>query len=293
MRFPIDAAELVTTIGAGAADYFASVSHGALRLRFESGGDVMMTIDDGPQQCVAHARAGTVPGEVVLAVADAEHAADQPGGFGVAGDASTAGAAYIGANDVADPSTPPPLDLVEHELGHALGWVHSGDDGTAEVSGRYRCATDVMSDSAAPRSVDATRRDGPDTLAIDRYLVGWIPRTEVAVVGGSRGSVALAPSTGGVVEGAHRLAVVPLDDGRFATVEVLDAAGYDAHLPETGVAVHVVTVIGGAVTAIEPVHDDSPCTDLLGAGDSLDIPGHELRVGVAVDGVVTVVVAAR
>ena len=111
-----------------------------------------------------------------------------------------------------------------HELGHALGWVHSGDDGTAEVSGRYRCATDVMSDSAAPRSVDATRRDGPDTLAIDRYLVGWIPRTEVAVVGGSRGSVALAPSTGGVVEGAHRLAVVPLDDGRFATVEVLDAA---------------------------------------------------------------------
>ena len=81
----------------------------------------------------------------MLAVADAEHAADQPGGIGSGGDTHRAEApasaarrwAYVGANDFsADWGDDPPMDLVEHELGHTLGWVHSGTDINPPV--RYR-----------------------------------------------------------------------------------------------------------------------------------------------------------
>ena len=74
------------------------------------------------------------------------------------------------------------------------------------------------------------------------------------------------------VDGA-RLVVLAVDDHRVLTVEYRTATGFDAHLPESGIAVHLVDDAAG--TAIErsqvPVHTSRPpFTDLLGSGGSLD-----------------------
>ena len=138
---------------------------------------------DGPAECVdaALSRSGA-DADVVLAVADAEHAAGEPGGMGNRGDARTVDSAaavsrryaYVGASDFNRISwgDSPPLDLVEHELGHTLGWVHSAVDDGPPPS--YRSGIDVMSNSAAPRDVDPARRDAPDTIALQRMIAGWI-----------------------------------------------------------------------------------------------------------------------
>src|SRR4029077_10753024 len=88
----------------------------------------------------------------------------------------------------------PPMDLIEHEIGHALGWPHSGYDASSNEPNRS--ALDVMSNSAAPRAVNPARRDAPDTLAVNRLAAGWLPTSAVAVVPSSGGTVTLAPSSG-------------------------------------------------------------------------------------------------
>ena len=127
------------------------------------------------------------------------------------------------------------MDLIEHEIGHALGWPHSGYDESA--SKPTQSALDVMSDSAAPRAVHPDRRDGPGTLAVNLLAVGWLPTTDVAVIPPAGSTVTLAPSSGAT---GTRLAVVELDDHRFLTIELLAAEGFDDHLPATGVAVHLI-----------------------------------------------------
>lgn len=291
-RHRVDLAGLVAAVEPGITEYFDDLSHGALHLDVAGSGEVRMTVDDGPEQCVATARASTPSAQVVLALADADHAADQSGGYGVPGDATSAGEAYVGGDELALFPGALRLALVEHELGHALGWVHSGYDPSAEVSARYASAIDVMSDAWAPYRVDQSRRDGPDTLAIDRVIVGWLPVSEVAVVGMRRSAFALAPSTGPAVAGASRAAVLPLGPDRFAMFEVLVADGYDWHLPESGVAAHLVVVADGAVTEVRPLHAAAPYTDLLQAGDVLDVWGRTVRIGATVDGVVNVTVDA-
>ena len=208
------------------------------------------------------ARAGAIgpDADAVLVVADAQHASDQPGGRSSPGSWSTcdgscpAGetgrAVYVGANDFA--VEPVPLDLIEHEMGHSLGLPHSGDRVGAEGN-RGVGPFDVMADSAAPRTVDPSRRDAPDMLAIDRLDLGWLPLDDIVVAGDDTTNVELSPSTG---SSGTRLLVVPVDEHRVLTVELLPDSGFDDHLATSGVVVHLV--------------DDSPeqcgattrCTDL-------------------------------
>jgi hypothetical protein len=289
--------ELVTAMSPRLTRYFDAISHSRYHPVLIAGGEVSMAAGDEPQRCVDEAirRAGANT-RVVLAIADAEHGADQPGGFGSGGNPCKGAApcpvsashrwAYVGAADFSpDWGSDPPMDLVEHELGHTLGWVHSGSPASGRAAGMYDSALDVMSDSAAPRATDPSRRDAPDTLAISRVAAGWLTVGAVAAAdpAGAPITVHLSPSTG--TEGT-RLLVLPVDGSNFLTVELLPAEGYNGHLPATGIAVHLVTLLGGHLQAIVPQIAPAPYTRLMGVGDSAKTFGW--RIAVAADWKVTV-----
>lgn len=262
--------------------YYEAISHHLYRPVFRVGGEVTMTRDESPRDCLDTAIAGAgADAQGVFAVADAEHGVNSPGGFGNAGDpcatppcpvAQTRRAAYVGASDFhPDWGDQEPMDLVEHELGHMLGWAHSG----VETRGDYASALDVMSNSAAPRDTDPDRRDAPDTLALNRLLAGWLPAADVWPAPGRGGTVTLSPSTG---EAGTRLAVVALADNQFLTIELLTADGYDAHLPASGIAVHRVQVMDGHVDDAAPLVGETPFVDLLQVGDTFDTDGWRITV---------------
>lgn len=298
LRLDLDPARLAAVFDAGVAPYFSSVSHLQYAQRFVAGGTVSMRRDDDYTACVDQAieRASTTS-TVVLAVATAEHAPDEPGGFGQPGRGCTDRAtmtcpvaesrryAYVGASDFGPQwADDPPLDLVEHELGHTLGWVHSG---TEPATGAYLSALDVMSNSAAPRDVDPSRRDAPDVLGVHRAVSGWLRDVEVSAVDEDV-TITLSPSNvwlSGITSTAigTRVLVLHVDDTTFLTVELLEPEGHDSHLPYPGIAVHRVTCTGDdvpVIEAIEPVTAgaEPPFTDLLQSKDSLTVDGWTVEV---------------
>lgn len=292
----LDADFIVDRIGADVGAYWAAVSHGAYRPTFHAGGSVQIGATETSEQCIERALArSSGRAEAVLVVADAQHADDQPGGRSTPGSwlsctavcsaAETGRYVYIGANDFSGAiDAPLPLDLIEHEMGHSLGLPHSGDVvGAAgnQGAGPY----DVMADPASPRAVDSSRRDAPDLLAIDRLDLGWMSMGDVWVADSAGEPVTLAASTGPT---GTRLLVVPLDDHRALTVELLVDSGYDDHLPTSGVVVHLVDdspAQCGATTRctdLERVQQivaaDSGDRTLLRAGDTVTVSGATISV---------------
>ena len=283
LRFPLHADALAAVLDAKVGAYFDALSHGSYRPRFRGAGEVTIAATDEPQACVDKALAlagGDAHG--VIAIADAEHNKAQPGGFASPGSdcatppclaSATRRSAYVGASDFSpDWGDQPPMDLVEHEIGHALGWPHSGYDPTLEEP--HDSALDVMSNSAAPRATHPDRRDGPGTLAINLLEAGWLPSSAVAVVPSSGSTVTLAPSNGA---SGTRLAVVALDDHRFITVEVLTAEGFDDHLPASGVAVHLIEG-DGATRTQTPLVGLAPYDNLVVPGQTFTAEGWSVAV---------------
>ena len=288
LRLTLTPDDVVAVFEAQVVPYFDSISHGDYSPSFRVGGTIEMSAEDGPKDCLDDALDRSAPtSAAVFAVADAEHGGDEPGGFGSAGApcavppcpaSVTRRAAYIGASDLhPDWGVSKPVDLAQHEIGHTLGWAHSGvDDG-----GAYLSALDVMSNSAAPREVDDRRRDGPDTIALNRLLSGWLPLTDVWTVPPAGGTVELAPSTG--TEG-RRLAILPVDDRRFLTAEVLVAEGWNGHLPSSGVTVHLVEVDAGVVQRCTPVVGAAPFDQLLSTAGPRSVTVEGWRIEVLRDG---------
>jgi hypothetical protein len=284
LRTLLSADALVAVFTDHVTSYFNTLSHGQYRPTFAAGPDVSIAAADEPQVCVDRAlQSSPSNAHGVLVVADAEHNVGQPGGFANPGsrctkapcDARTSRrSAYVGAADFGTEwGDRPLLDLVEHELGHALFWPHSSYD--ESVGEPHTSALDVMSNSAAPRDTNPDRRDAPDTLAINRLSVGWLPVSAVRVVGDRGASVALSPSTG---TSGTMLAVIGLDDGRFITVELLSATGFDDHLPHSGIAVHLVVGSDENRTQ-QPLAGVAPYADLVDIGETLTTNGWRISVG--------------
>ncbi len=282
LRLDLTARSVADEIRALVPHYYETISHGAYRPVFRAGGEVTLTDEESPQDCLDQAIAGAGPdAQGVFAVANAEHTASSPGGFGNIGEpcvqppcpvSVTGRSAYIGASDFhPDWGEQGPMDLVEHELGHMLGWAHSG----VARGGAYLSALDVMSNSAAPRDTNPDARDAPDTLALNRLLAGWLPESDVWSAPSRGGTVELSPSAGEV---GTRLAVVGLGDKQFLTIELLTADGFNAHLPASGVAVHIVAVADGEVDDMEPLVGETPFAELLQPGDTFDSNGWRIMV---------------
>ncbi|SDP36804.1 hypothetical protein SAMN04515671_3908 [Nakamurella panacisegetis] len=250
LRLALDPSVLSGLLNKYVTAYYQQLSHGAYQPAFLPGRIHQMTVDESPQDCLdaaLNSSAATTSG--VLAVATAENAATAAGGFGTIGyicasrplsrcpAASTRRGAYVGASDFhPDWGPEPAVDLEEHELGHMLGWTHSGDD----IGEDHNSGIDVMSNSAAPRSFDPGRRDGQDTLGINRLAARWLPLSDVAIdqpIQGTAQTFALRPSTGA---SGTRLLVLPVDSNRFLTVEYLPKSGLDSFFPTGGVTVTLI-----------------------------------------------------
>lgn len=292
-------------------DYFEAVSEGAYRPSFVAGGEVALGPSDPPTYCVDEAiRQSQDTSRAVLVVADADHAEGFQGGIASVGSLPKGAAAvpvtasrryvYVGGADfAAEWGGNPPLDLVEHEIGHTLGWVHSGviaadgngngdpADGIARPSvvgaaGDYLSPVDLMSDSAAPRAVNPARRDGPAPLALHRLLAGWLP-VDAVLVTDENASVELQPTfaarSKADTENSIRMLVLAVDQSSFLTVELRTKTGFDDHLPHDGLVVHRVTVENGSVTGIEPLHGASDGSPLLQGGDTAVGSGWSVEWG--------------
>lgn len=293
IRLGLDPDDLAGILTDHVTDYFAELSSAAYTPSFVSGGRIELTEAEGPNECFsrATARAETTPG--VIAIATAEHREGTSGGFGTSGERCAADRAwpcaasetgrgvYLGASDFhPDWGAVPALDLLEHEIGHVLGWPHSG-----RLDSAYASSIDVMSNSAAPRDVDSAQRNGQGTLAVNRLAAGWIPLDDVAIVPDRGAELSLRASQG---DSGTRIGIVPLDSEQFLTIEYFPAIGAQAHLPESGVTItRVSTSTSSCDTADtdricrtqESVTGVAPFTDLLSDdGDRWDGLGWSVTV---------------
>jgi hypothetical protein len=276
---------------APAAAWFDRQSGGLFVPQFEAGGVVALADGEGPEVCVAAAEKSVreTNDAPVLVVGTAEHRGERPGGWG------RPGVAYVGAADFhPDWGERPPLDLVEHELGHALGWTHSG------VGGELNSALDAMSDSAAPRAIDPQRRDAPGVLLAHLREVGWIADSDSGEFDAAGGSILLRAWSGVSAERRSSANVddgqdpvdsvdatdpsvgwpvllVVLDAGNGAlplTVEVKTDSGDDDHLERSGVIIHRVEADGD----LTPLVGTAPFLRPLGDGDEWSGAGWTVSV---------------
>lgn len=292
LRLDLEVRKIAALLSEHVSAYFTALTHGAYVPEFVPEGEVTIAANETNRTCVdraAERSAGDIDGLVVIA--DAEHAEDQHGGWGRTGEPCEAAAAcparvsgraaYVGGSDFhPDWGAVPAVDLLEHEIGHTLGFPHSGG------GNGYTSAIDVMSNSASPRDVDPDRRDGPGTIAVNRLAAGWLPLASVAVADGA-GTFPLVPSNS--AEGP-RVLVLPIDDARFLTVEALTNTGFDSHLPRSGIVVHEIdqsptacrsgteTPCLNEYRSQVPVSGTRPFTDLLGDGSTWSGRGWSITV---------------
>lgn len=297
LRLPLDPSSLATVLEEHIPKYFRELSSSAYEPSFVAGQTHRMTATESPEQCLdAAVRASDPASTAVLAIATAEHDPAAHGGFARAGDPCDAGPCaasatgrgiYLGASDFhPDWGAVPALDLLEHEVGHLLGWPHSGGPDADD----YDSALDVMSNSAAPREDDPDRRHAQDTLVVNKVASGWIAPDRVLVAEPAASTASVQLSAASSADGATVL-ILPVDADRFLTVEWLVAEGLNAHLPHDGAVVTLVDLSGSACAGSDSCTSAAPArthrtlsgtppfTDLL-TGDGPSWSGHGWTVEV-------------
>lgn len=252
-RLDVTSQEIVSKL-APVVEYFSRWSQGRYQPNFTAVSGVSITADEKSEMCVDRAldKASTTT-RGVLVIADAQHTESAVGGWGRPGAPCTENcsakttrrAVYIGASDFMPYwKNDPPLDLVEHEMGHALDWPHSSSSVDNFGNGVYDSPIDVMSNSAAPRDVVPEARDAPGPLAINMYLANWLQDDQVKVLHAETVTVNLvATNTDREVDGV-RLLIIPVDKSSIITVELINAIGDNQHLLHDRVVLHHIEIAG-------------------------------------------------
>jgi hypothetical protein len=138
----------------------------------------------------------------------------------------------------------PPLDLIQHELGHALDWPHSSTSVDNFGSGVYDSEVDVMSNSAAPRDKNSEARNAPGPVAINMYLAQWLDDRNIEVIEKGTKVINLVATNTELATDGLRLVLVPVDVSTVISIEVLEATGDNQHLIHDRVVIHQVDIAG-------------------------------------------------
>ena len=253
VRLDLTSTEIIAAL-TPVVDYFSRWSHGQYQPNFTAVSGVSIGVDEKSEMCVDRALdKASAATRGVLVIADAQHTEVAVGGWGRPGTPceescsakQTRRAVYVGASDFMPYwKGNPPLDLVEHELGHALDWPHSSTSVDSFGSGVYDSDVDVMSNSAGPRENFPDTRNAPGPLAINMYLAKWLQDTHVASLeSGTTSFELVATETDLAVDGV-RLLIVAVNDSLVLTVELIKASGDNQHLLHDRVVVHQVEVVG-------------------------------------------------
>ncbi len=155
-----------------------------------------------------------------------------------------------------------------HEIGHTLNWPHSYIDPTWQ----YSNPVDIMSGG----------RNVENTLAINRLAVGWVRDDQVALHPSGHAFYALDRPAG------NGLQLVMLPDPSqpwwSMTLEARPAAGRDAAIQESGVAIHVVDQLSGGGTfrrqgqALGDDFSTYSYQHVIAVGESVAMRGVTVRV---------------
>ena len=147
------------------------------------------------------------------------------------------GMAWIGASGVFLDGTALP-GVIEHELGHNLGLMHAGESacGSAAVTvgcvNAYADPTDVMGDPSVNHGFSAEHK----------FMLGWIPASEVQTVTTGARTIALTAAENPLVAGATELIHVRAADGTLFAIDRRASVGFDAGL--SGVWIRQVVNVG-------------------------------------------------
>ena len=240
------------------SEYYERWSGGHYTVRFvPTAADVSVLTTETSQQCVDRALGRSSPdAQGVLVVSDAQHAEGFEGGRGGPGTACdddcsakvTRRYVYVGASDFMSVwEGEPPLDLIEHELGHGLDWPHSSLSAESLDGVVYDSPYDLMSNSAASRETDATLRHGPGILVVNLLAAGWIDPERVVRWWPDEDSRVIDIVSRSRLSSSEPIAVaVPIDGTTFASVELVEATGDDAFHDGDFVLVHRIKVVGAA-----------------------------------------------
>ena len=254
-RMDRDVDEIVDLLGP-VSDYYTRWSGGRYSLRFvPATRDVSILPTETSEQCVDRALEQSSPrAEGVIVVADAQHAEDAEGGRGGPGSAcaddcsakATGRYVYVGASDFMSVwGSEPPLDLIEHELGHGLDWPHSSLSAEGLDGVVYDSPYDLMSNSTAAREADESFRHGPGIVAVDLLAVGWIDRVERWWLGDDTRVIEIGARSDHSSP-KPRLAALTIDGSAFFSIEMVRASGDDAFHGSDFVLIHRIELTDGS-----------------------------------------------
>jgi hypothetical protein len=268
-----DPGEVSAWSNASVTPWFDNLSAGRYRPTFESLGTFQAPAGSTTNDCLRIAKEMTPsPYSNTMAVTNlSPHSGvGGPGGASnLAVSPSTSGRGFAVGGRVS-------LDnnawLVIHELGHTLHWPHYFTGPSSE----YDSTLDPMS------SIHRTRCDGcvaAHTVAINRYLNGWIDESEVSEQTTSDASYSVQPhgSLG------TKLVLVPTaTTGRYLTIEARVSSGNDRLLLKHGALVSLIDTRASACASTAPClsvrRRQGPAIGVPGSYDSVLQPGESLSV---------------